>query len=121
MTKGLTKAIFYWAPRIATILFAMFISLFSFDVFEECYSLFETILAFFIHLIPVFIVLFILIVSWKREWIGGILYITLAFIYIFVSLGKFNFSVFWIIPFPLIIVGILFLVGWFKRKELRPS
>lgn len=118
--NALTKVIFYWTPRIATILFALFLSLFSLDVFQEGYGFFQTILALFMHLIPVFIVLTILVISWKWEWIGGVLYIALGIVYIVMSINRFQLSVMFVIPAPVIIIGILFLVGWFKRKEIRP-
>lgn len=119
--SSLTKKILYWTPRVVTILFALFLSIFAADVFEGNYGFFETILALFMHLIPVFIILIVLAVSWKNEWIGGVLYISLALIYIFASIGKFHFSVFWVIPLPLIVVGVLFIIGWFKRTEIRPK
>jgi len=115
----ITKNFLFWTPRLITILFALFLSVFAADVFDGNYSFIETILALFMHLIPVFLVLIILVLSWKWEWIGGILYLALALLYSIASSQKMNFSVFLLIPLPLVIIGALFLLGWFKRKEIR--
>ena len=44
--------VLYWAPRILSIIFAGFISLFALDVFNEGHSFWETLLALAVHLIP---------------------------------------------------------------------
>lgn len=115
-----TKMFLFWTPRIATIVFALFLSIFAADVFNGQYDFFGTIIALFMHLIPSMLLLLILAVSWKWEWIGGVLYIAIGIIYIFMSMHKFELDVLFIIPTPVIIIGILFLIGWFKRKEIRP-
>jgi hypothetical protein len=117
--KAGTKSFLFWTPRIATILFALFLSIFAGDVFEQGYGFFELILALFMHLIPTLLILIILAVSWKWEWVGGILYIALGVYYIIISWNRFEKDVLLIIPTPLIILGILFLIGWFKRAEIR--
>lgn len=119
--SSLTKAFLFWTPRIATIVFALFLSIFAADVFNGQYDFFGTIVALFMHLIPSMLLLLILALSWKWEWIGGMLYITLGIVYIVMSIHKFQLSVMLIIPTPVIIIGILFLVGWFKRKEIRAN
>ena len=47
----------FWSPRVLTILFALFLSLFALDVFEEDRDFWGTALALFMHLIPTWIVL----------------------------------------------------------------
>ncbi len=59
-------SILYWIPRILWILFIIFISLFALDVFSEGYSFGETILAFLIHLVPTYILIIALLITWNR-------------------------------------------------------
>ena len=48
------------------------------------------LLAFLIHLIPTGIVLVALAVSWRWEWVGGILFIALGMAYLVTSWNKFH-------------------------------
>ena len=61
----------YWAPRILSILLAVFISLFALDVFSEGYPFWEAILALVIHLVPTYLVIIATVIAWKWEIIGG--------------------------------------------------
>jgi len=72
------KQLLFWSPRILCLLFAAFISIFAADAFGEGYGFWKTILALLIHLIPTGIILVILAISWRWEWVGGILFIALG-------------------------------------------
>ena len=109
-----TKQIIFWLPRILGILFAIFLSIFALDVFSEGYSFAETILALLIHLIPTFVVVIALVIAWRWEKIGTVLFMALALFYLIISGGKS-----WIISVPLIVEGILFLLNWIYRAQLR--
>ena len=71
-----------WLPRAIVILYIAFISLLSLDVFEE-YAFPEVLIALFIHLIPAFILIALLVLAWKKPKIGGICFILLAIIFTF--------------------------------------
>ena len=117
--KPSTKKFIFWTPRILSILFALFISLFALDVFDAGYSFWQTLLALFIHLIPTFVILIVLAFSWHREWIGGIFFIAFGIYYIVAAWGKFVLSVYFLISGPLFLVGILFLINWFYKAEIK--
>jgi hypothetical protein len=116
----LSQIIFLWAPRILCILAICFISLFALDSFAPGLTLGQQLEAFAMHMIPSFVLLIFLIVAWKWELIGGLIFITLSlgftpFIYshnyamnhsVWMSL-----SVIFIITFPFLVVGILFLIS----------
>ena len=68
----------YWTPRILTILAILFMLMFSFDVFEGNESPGRKLLGFLMHNIPVLILTGILVVAWKWEFVGGILFIAAA-------------------------------------------
>ena len=102
--------ILYWVPRIFTILAIFFMMMFSFDVFEGNESTGRKLLGFLIHNIPVLILSVILIIAWKREVAGGILFI-LAFIAASIFYRSFSGnpgSLIVIIPF--LITGVLFIL-----------
>ena len=112
------KQMLFWAPRALTLLFAIFISLFDFDVFGEGYTFWDTILALLIHLIPTGIVLLGLALSWRWEWIGAILFPALGVLYL-VAFREQHWSAYLLISGPLFLIGVLFLLNWLYRAELH--
>jgi hypothetical protein len=113
-----SKRVLFWTPRILTIAFILFLGLFALDVFDEGYGFFGTIVALFMHLIPHMILTLILVVAWRREWVGGILFFGLGVFYILWAWGRFPLAAYVFISGPLFLVGILFLLNWTYRKEL---
>ena len=113
------KGALFWTPRILCILFAVFVSMFALDVFGEGYGFWKTVVAFLIHLVPTYIVIIALVVAWRREWIGAILFIGLAVFYLVWAWGRFTWITYLAMSGPLFLVGVLFLVNWLYRIELR--
>jgi hypothetical protein len=111
------KKVLYWTPRVLGLLFAIFISLFALDVFMEGYSFWETIWAFFMHLIPTAIFLLALAIAWRWEWIGGVLFILLGILYIVLFWEPDGWEVYLIISGPLFLLGTLFLLDGFIKRE----
>lgn len=70
-----------WTPRVLSILFACFISLFALDVFAEGRPWTEILTALLIHLIPTYVILLLLALAWRRPWIGAAGYAALALAY----------------------------------------
>jgi len=112
--KKTKNNILYWLPRILGILFICFISLFSLDVFGE-YKFPEILLALFMHLLPSIILLVVLIVAWKWEKIGGWIFVAMGIIFTIFFNTYESFSGFFLISFPILIIGILFLLNGRKR------
>jgi hypothetical protein len=105
--------ILFWIPRVLAIVSILFMGMFSLDSFSGNESLGMKMLGFLIHNIPVLIVIAILILAWKREIAGGILFI-LAFIagtIVFHSFSGNPGSIVVITPF--LIIGILFILHGF--------
>jgi hypothetical protein len=113
--KTALKPILYWSPRVLGILFAAFISLFALDVFSEGAGFWETLLALLVHLVPTALIVLALLLSWRWEWLGAILFSGLGVLYIQQFWGRFSWPTYLIIAGPLALVGILFLVDWRYR------
>lgn len=114
-----TKRALFWTPRILCILFAVFLSMIALDVFGEGYGFWEAVGAFLIHLVPTYIVIAVLVVAWRREWIGAILFIGLAVSYSVWTWGRFPWITYVGMSGTLFLVGVLFLVNWLYRADLR--
>ena len=120
-------ALYHWLPRILCILAILFISLFAADSFENPeQTIWQQLGGFFLHLIPSIILLLFLIVAWKRELIGGIIFIVIGIVLsplVFMLNYNRTHSV-WIsltviltITLPFLLVGILFLISYSKKKK----
>lgn len=121
MRKKINKYV-YWMPRIASIAFILFLALFSLDVFGNGMGFWQTLGAFLIHNIPSFVLLIVLLFSWKYEIVGGVAFILAGLLYIFLLLRNPVFEWYMIswsmtIAGPAFAIGILFLVGWSKKKK----
>jgi len=117
--KRPVKRLLFWTPRILCILFAVFVSLFALDVFGEGYGFWGTMLALLMHLIPTGVILIVLAISWRWEWVGGILFIALGVLYMVMFRERAHWSAYLVISGPLFLVGVLFLINWLYRARLR--
>lgn len=103
--------ILVWIPRILAICFILFISIFAFDVFDGKELMLKQLMAFFIHLIPSFILLAVLLIAWKRPLPGGWLFI-LADIVLSIFLGAYReMAGLLTLSVPILITGILFIIS----------
>lgn len=116
--KHLSGRILFWSPRALTILYAGFLGLFSLDVFDEATGFWPTALALSIHLIPSFVVLAALLLAWRWEWLGAVLYAFAAAAYARLAFPRHP-DWFAAIGLPMLLVASLFLVNWLKRTEIR--
>lgn len=115
------KRVLYWSPRILGILLAIFVSIFALDVFGQGYSFWETLAALLMHLIPTFVILIVLGVSWRWEWIGGFLFVALGVLYITMFWEPSNLPAYLLISGPMFLVGILFLLNAYYRSSTQPK
>ena len=115
------KRILYWAPRVLGVLFAAFISLFAFDVLGTGSGFWPTLGALAIHLIPTALVLLALLIAWRREWIGSLLFLALGIGYFWMTGLREHWSAYLIITGPLLLEAALLLANWYWRRELRPG
>ncbi len=116
-----SRELLYWAPRVLCIAYALFISLFALDVFGEGRNFWETAFALFMHLIPTFLIVILLVVSWRREWVGGVFFLVLAVLYVISSWNRpmITWGTYLLIAGPLVVTGALFLINWHFRGVLR--
>lgn len=122
-----TRNLIFWTPRILSIIFIIFLSLFSLDVITPEASLKEIIIGLFIHNIPVFALTIILIISWHYEIVGGIFFILAGLLYIgqmTINAINYGFAYFeisysFIIAGPTFLIGSLFLIEWKKKSKKK--
>ena len=119
--------LFHWSPRILCILAILFISLFAADAFAPGLTIWQQLGDFLMHLIPSFILLALLIVAWKWEYFGGIIFTVIGLgLSPFVFMHNYNMNhsvgmslgIILAITFPFVVVGILFIISHFMKKNL---
>ncbi len=118
--------IIYWTPRILCILAILFISMFALDSFSPELTIWQQLGAFFIHLIPSYVLIALLIIAWKWEYYGGIIFIVIGLGFspvIFIHNYNMNHSV-WMslgiilaITIPFVVVGVLFIWSHKMKKK----
>jgi len=116
----------HWAPRVLTIIAILFISLFSLDSFQAGMPLKDQILGWLMHMIPSFVLIIVLIIAWKWENIGGIIFLSVGLAFSpFVFWGNYvnNHSV-WMslliiftITLPFVLVGVLFILSYHTKRK----
>ena len=108
------RSLLFWLPRILGILFILFLSMFALDIFEMNLGFWGTMVGLFMHLIPSFMLVAVLVIAWRWEMAGGILWIVVGLLYLVISPGSFSGALSLVIP--VFIVGILFLADWAYTK-----
>jgi len=108
--------IIYWLPRILSVAFVLFLSLFALDVFGE-YSGWQAVLGFFIHLLPSLVLLAVALISWKYDLVGAVAFLGFAVFYVFMAGFDRPWSWYAGISGPATIVGILFLLSWLQKRN----
>lgn len=111
------NAIIIWSPRILGIIFVLFISLFALDVFSEYQGL-AIILPLLIHLIPSLILLALIVIAWKNEIVGAIVFFGFAAWYTW-QVGVEHWSWIILLAGPAVLVGILYLLSWWQRLKIK--
>ncbi len=122
--------ILHWLPRLLCILAILFISMFALDAFEPGRTVWQQLGAFLIHMIPSFVLLGILLVAWKWELIGGLIFTIIGLVFtpvIFMHNYRMNGSLWmsagivFMITIPFVVVGVLFMLSHYKKKKTMSS
>jgi hypothetical protein len=124
MDKKINRFV-YWTPRILSIIFILFLMLFSLDIFDMKLGFWGTIFGLFMHNLPALFLLIILIIAWKHEIVGGISFILAGLLYVGLIIAnalknKFEwYMLAWAVQISGIafFIGVLFLIGWLKKRK----
>jgi len=118
MNKTIWK-ILLWLPRILGILFVLFTSIFSLDIFDMGLGFWGTLVGLLMHLLFPSIALAVVIAfAWRWEWVGALGFGLWAIFYLFRFRG-FDVTVYLLMTGIPVLIAILYLAGWLLRKEIR--
>jgi len=122
----ISTRVLHWLPRIICIMGILFISMFSIDALNSELTIWQQIWSLSMHLIPSFVLILLLLLSWKRELIGGIIFMIIGLGFspiIFIHNFKMNQSIWMslgvisVITIPFAIVGVLFILSHYRKKK----
>ncbi len=113
-------SLLYWSPRVLGIAFALFLSFFALDVFNETHGFWTILSAFSMHLIPAALVSAVLAVAWRYEWVGAILFALAAAFYAWRVLPQ-HLDWAFLIAGPLLAIAGLFFLNWVESGKLRAT
>lgn len=106
-----------WLPRVMSIAFVLFMSIFALDVFDQA-SGWSVVLALFMHLLPSLVLFVCIGFAWRYELVGAVSFFVFAAGYI----GIVGFDRPWgwyaTIAGPATIVGVLFFISWTQKKRI---
>ncbi len=108
----------YWSPRILGILYIGFLAVFALDVFIPGQTLMYYLQALLIHLLPNFILAVVLLISWKYQKLGSLLF-GISFLLCMLFFGKNGFFISQLLIFsPLLLISFLFFI-YQKKGALK--
>jgi hypothetical protein len=109
----------FWAPRALCIALILFVSMFALDVFGEGRGFWGTLQALVIHLIPTWILLAVLALSWRYELAAAGLFVAIGGFFLYIVradwAGKAMFAV------PAFLIAALFLMHWLAVHRGRTT
>ena len=114
----MSKKIFYWLPRVLSIGFVLFLSLFALDVFSD-YQGWDAALPLLMHLLPSLVLLGLIAIAWKYDLAGTIIFFTFAGVYIWTAGLDRHWSWYAAISGPAVLVGILFFLSWLQKNKSK--
>lgn len=112
----------YWLPRVGGILITLFVGLFALDAFSGPGSFWQLVGGVLMHLLPAFLVGAVVILAWRREWLGFRVFLAAAaFFFFFSVLSGSWYALGNILLFvaPLTLIALLYRANWEWRAELH--
>lgn len=114
MNKKTYKAL-YWFPRVLSILFVVFLSMFALDVIGQGYGFWQTVAALLLHLIPSFVLLAAALLAWRYELAGAAIFLLFGFWYIWEAREH---PSWWpVISGPAFLVAVLYWTSWYYKNK----
>jgi hypothetical protein len=89
-------------------------------VFGAGYGPLETLVALFMHLLPNFILLALVLLAWRWPWVGALGFLGFAAWYLLTFGGAFDWTVYALLAGLPALIGLLYLGDWFVRRRRRP-
>jgi hypothetical protein len=101
-----TSSFALWTARILGMAMCAFLAVFALDAGDPGTPWTQRAADVLVHLLPAILVVVVLALSWRRQWIGGVAFVALAIAY--AVMVRFRLDWIAVISGPLLLVGMLF-------------
>lgn len=116
--KVISEFLLYWAPRVLSLVFGLFIFIFSlFSGSEEYGGGFTGVLKNSPNALPWAVLLGIVYLAWKNDKIGGYFFLAFGILSVLFFKTWQDLIVFLIVSFPMLLVGGLFLLNYYDKGK----
>jgi hypothetical protein len=116
--ERMSRRILHWAPRVLAIAFAVFVTLFSLDVFQEGYRGWHLLTALTMHLLTTTgVVVAALLLAWWWPWLGAVMFAAAGVYYASGHARHPDWIL--VISGPLLVTALLFLADALARRRAR--
>lgn len=105
-----------WPPRVAGIAFVCFLSLFALDAFQGDAGMGEKTLDYLKHLTPAAVCALVVVLAWRREWLGAVGFLALAAFYTWMAWDHLDWVA--VIAGPLVVIAVFYGLAWRARKRV---
>jgi len=101
---------------------AAFLSLFALDAIEHGKGIGQVLLALAIHLIPSLVLVAVVLLAWRRPWVGACLFGAAALGYA-LMVGRTHLDWIAVISGPLLLTAVLYFLSWDRghRRQAREA
>ena len=113
-----TRDILYWSPRLLSLIVVGIAAKNLADWISPDKGFGENLLSVLVHLIPALLVLGVVALSWRREWIAGTFFVLLGLLRAAKDVAAGSANHLWLATFG-VFLGLLFVLNWKYRDELR--
>jgi len=108
-----TRRWLHIAPRAVGILAILYLSMFALDVFQPGEPWLSILIALAIHLIPSAVLVVVLVIAWRAELVGGIMFVVVSLVPFALLRNPFWVNLLLAAPFTL--TGVLFIAEYWMR------
>lgn len=112
-----TTSLLRWAPRVLSILFVMFLSIFASDQLPEGDDILG-IISVLLFFGQIFIGIAIIIFAWKWELVGAIVFTAFSLFYGIAAISSGIVEAWLIFCAPMTLIGILYFISWRIGKQV---
>lgn len=120
--KTKVQKFWFWLPRVLTVMFALFLAIFSLDVITPEASLLDIVIGLFMHNLPSIVLIILLFLAKKSEWIIALPLFIFGSNFILRSLLEQialtqMLATNLLIALPSILIAILFIISRYQQKQ----
>lgn len=116
MKRWTQKPALFYTPRVLSIILLLILGSLAVQAYQGVETFTTDQAPFVVYILPVFVLLLITIVSWKKARIGGTLFIGGGFFYAFM-INEFSASAMAMVATPLILLGVLFHISQYYYEK----